>query len=95
MAYSATVNYKGVVGNVRMVILSCVADGATGDISGGGIGFLYAAQISPVSMTTANSVAYVRVKINALSAGTAAVGSVGFSGLVSGDAFFVTMFGRS
>lgn len=95
MAYSSTVNFKGVMGNARVAILSCVADASSGNVSGGGVGYLFAALINPISMTTANSVAYVRVKLNSLEAGTAANGSVGLSGLTSGDAFYLTLYGRS
>jgi hypothetical protein len=91
MAYSSTVNLKSVFGNARMAVLSCVADAASGNVSGGGLGYLFAAALTPVSMATAAP----RVKLNSLEAGTAAVGSVGLSGLVSGDVFYLTLYGRS
>lgn len=91
MAYSSTVAYKGVMGNARVAVLSCVADAASGNVSGGGIGYLFAAMLSPISMSTAAP----RVKVNVLEAGTAAAGSVGISGAVSGDVFYLTLYGRS
>lgn len=95
MAYSNTVALKSVFGNARVAILSCVADAASGNVSGGGVAYLFAATLSPISMSTANSIYYPRVKINVLEAGTAANGSVGLSGLTSGDVFYLTLYGRS
>ena len=91
MAYSSTVAYKGVMGNARVAVLSCVADAASGNVSGGGIGYLFVAMLSPISMSTAAP----RVKVNVLEAGAAAAGSVGISGAVSGDVFYLTLYGRS
>lgn len=91
MAYSSTVAYKGVMGNARVAILSCVADAASGNVSGGGIGYLFAATFDPISCNSAG----FRMKVNSLEAGTSAAGSVGFSGCTSGDVFYVTMYGRS
>lgn len=79
------------MGNVRMAVLSCVADAASGNVSGGGVGYIFSAQVDPISMVTASP----RVKANVLEAGTAAVGSVGLSGLTSGDVFYITLFGKS
>jgi hypothetical protein len=91
MAYSSTVAFKGVMGNARVAVLSCVADAASGNVSGGGVAFIFNALFTPISCATAAP----RVKINVLEAGTAAVGSVGISGLAANDVFYVTLFGRS
>lgn len=95
MAYTFSVCFRSSFGNQRVAILSCTADAASGNVSGGGLGFLTAALISPVSMATLVSGFLPRVKINVLEAGTAAVGSVGISGCVTGDAFYLHLFGRS
>lgn len=94
MAYSASVNKKSVFGDVRIAILSCSADGVSGNIAVPGMSVIYGCSFSPISMSTANSIYYPRIKINTLEAGTAANGYIGFSGLVSGDNFFLTVYGR-
>lgn len=94
MAFSSTVAFKSVFGNARVVCLSMVADGANGDTSTSGvagIGYAFAAHLSPVSMTTGAPI----VKINKLNAGTSSAGNVSISACASGDVFYLTIYGRS
>lgn len=94
MAYTATVNKLSVFGDCRIAILSCSADAASGNLAVPGMSLIYGCAFSPISMTTANSVYYPRFKINKLEAGTAANGYIGMSGFVSGDNFFLTVYGK-
>lgn len=91
MAYSSSVAFKGVFGNVRVAVLSCTADAAAGNVSGGGVGYLFYSGIDAISMNSGAP----HVRINVLESGTAAVGSVGLSGMTSGDVFYLLNFGRS
>ena len=86
-----TVAYKGVFGNTRVAIFNVTGAVASGSVSGGGVGYVFAATVSPVSMATAA----LNVQVNSLEAGTAAAGSVGIKGMTAGDNFFLTVYGRA
>lgn len=94
MAFSSTVAWKSVLGNMRAVCISMVADSGNGDTSasgiGGGITTVYSAILSPISMATAAP----KVKIGINNAGTANVGGVSVSACATGDVFYLTVFGR-
>lgn len=94
MAFSSTVAFKNVAGNTRIVCLSMVADSANGDTTTSGtagIGYCFAAQISPVSMATGAPI----IKINKNNAGSASNGNVSVSACATGDVFYLTIYGRS
>lgn len=92
MAYSSTVALKSVFGNARVVVLSCTADGVSGAVQAPGIGYAFSAHLSPVSMTSFTGPV---VKVNLSAASATANGSVFVSNITSGDAFYLTVFGRS
>lgn len=94
MAYTASVVKKSVFGDCRMTLISCSADSVSGNIAVPGMSVIYGCTYAPISMSTANSIYYPRIKVNKLEAGTAANGYIGFSGLVSGDDFFLVVYGR-
>ncbi len=94
MAFSSTVALKSVWGNARVVVLSMVADSANGDTTASGvagIGYAFAAYISPISMSTAAP----KVKINVGNSATSIAGAVSVSACASGDVFYLTVIGRS
>ena len=94
MAASSSVAVKSVFGSVRCVILSCTVDAAATAFVAPGVGYVFAAAIDPISMNTSTNRA-PNVKINATESGTSLAGTIGVSGLVSGDAFYLTIYGRS
>lgn len=90
MAYSVSVLEKGIFGNKRYHVLSCLADAATQNIDTG----LKAIDwhiLSPKSCTTAALKAYP----NSGAGGTSLAGILGVSGAVSGDIFTVIAFGKA
>jgi len=94
MAFSSTVAFKSVFGNTRVTCLSMVADSGNGDTSAtgvAGIGYAFAAQLTPISMATGAPI----VKINKLNAGTTSAGQVSISACATGDVFYLTIYGRS
>ena len=89
MAFTINTVKKSVTGDLRMHILSCTADAATQNIETG-LDRVYAAQMTPISMATAQSHSFYK---NSLSAGTAAAGFVSITGVASGDEFEVVCWG--
>jgi hypothetical protein len=90
MAFSVSVNHKTVWGNMKVHILSCVADATTQNIATG-MDVVYGHALSPISMTSsAKWAAYP----NKGSASTTLAGYVGVTGVTSGDEFFLTVYGR-
>lgn len=89
MAYTWTVSGKSVYGNQRVVYGTVVADAATGNINTG-LSAVECVTMTPKSLTTGA----VKLRVNVLESGTAAVGYVGFSGVTSGDEMFVAVYGR-
>lgn len=89
MAYTVSVSNKTVYGNQRVHHLAITADAATGTIATG-LSVVEGLSVAPDSMATAA----VKLRKNALPAGTASAGSVAVSGAANGDAFFLTVYGR-
>ena len=89
MAYSVSVTKKSVFGDQRVHFVSAVADAAEGEITTG-LNFVEHFNISPKSATTAA----VKTFKNVLTSGTASVGTISISGAVSGDEFYLVVYGR-
>ena len=88
MAYTLNRVKKTVMGDMRMVIISCTADTTTGSIETG-LDRVYGFCITPVSMTAAEVQAYP----NALAEGTAAAGYMAITGTTAADEFHLICFG--
>lgn len=89
MAYTATLTQTTVFGNDRVQMYTVTADAASGSVVTG-LGNLTGLTFTPSTLTTMG----VHVRLNALGAGTAAVGTVGFEGFTSGDVGYLVVFGR-
>jgi hypothetical protein len=89
MAYTATLNKKTVFGDQRVQQYVVSADAASGTVSTG-FAVITQLQWAQKSITTA----LLKVRMNALADGTAANGTVGISGAVSGDEIYLTVYGR-
>lgn len=89
MALSATLLDQTIVGNKRVQFYSCVADAATGTFDTA-LSFVDCIQVAPKSMTTAAG----KFVCNKGTTGTAIVGTVSVTGIVSGDEFYLTVYGR-
>ena len=89
MAFTVATIDKSVLGDKRVVVLSCVADAATQAIDTG-LSALDFIQYTPKSMTTAAA----KFALNANASGTASAGYIGVSGVASGDEFWVTCYGH-
>lgn len=88
MVWSVSVIDKTVFGNKRMVALSCTADAAEQAVITGLSVIDYFA-MGAVSCTSAP-----KIKMNVGSTSTAAMGTLGCSGCVSGDVMIFTVYGR-
>lgn len=89
MAFSVSVIHKGVHGEGRMFVYSCVADGASGIVSTD-LGKIYHAAYVPVSLTTG----LLGIKQNVGNASGVSFGKVQVSGVATGDVFYLTVWGR-
>lgn len=89
MAFTVAKLKESVVGDMRFQVLSCTADAATQAIDTG-LGYIYGVAFAPQSMASSPW----SVRANELAAGTASVGSIGVTGVASGDEFYLTVWGR-
>lgn len=89
MAFTATLNKTTVFGDMRVQMYTVTADAASGSVVTG-LSNLVSLSFTPSTMATMG----VHVRLNALGAATAAVGTVGFEGFVSGDVGYLTVYGR-
>lgn len=89
MAFTNALLKQTVFGNQRVLYYSCVADAATGVVETG-LSNIDMIQYTPISMTTAAA----KLRKNENTSGIAALGTVGVSGAVSGDEFYLTVYGR-
>jgi hypothetical protein len=82
-----------VFGNKRVIQGVLTADAASGIVS---FGFqtLEHVQWAPASATTNGSGVWPRFRMNKNANGSSSAGDLGVSGVVSGDEFFVTVYGR-
>ena len=91
MAYTASILKQTVYGDQRVIHYLVTADAASGTVATG-LQYVDAVQVTNNSMTTTTA---MRVKANLNAASAAANGNVMFSSVVaSGDAFYMTVFGR-
>lgn len=90
MAYTATLIKNSVVSNDRMTQYLVTADAASGSVTTN-LGLVDSALLGPVSMATAG----IKIKINTSGASAASNGLILISSAANGDAFFLTVFGRS
>lgn len=93
MAYTASLTGQSVFGNQSVQFYTVTADAASGTVSTG-LGTITGLNVTMGSVTTANSVAYPRIRPNATAAGAASAGVIGFSGLTSGDVLYLMVYGR-
>lgn len=78
-----------VFGNKRVAILSCSVDSASGNVDTG-LSVVDGFSLAPVSMATAAIV----MKRNIGSGATSRPGLININGAVSGDVFFLVVYGR-
>jgi hypothetical protein len=88
MAYTVTKVNQCVQGDVVAIAYDIVADAATATLDTG-LGNVLYHQLSPVSLSTAA----IKLYSNKGASGTQIAGKVGISGCVSGDRFYLTVFG--
>jgi hypothetical protein len=89
MAFTQSFTAKTVFGNLRCHIMRLTADAAEGNVATG-LRIIDGFATGGQSMTTGA----IRFAANENSSGTAAMGTLGISGAVSGDEFFVTVWGK-
>jgi hypothetical protein len=89
MAYTATLLKNNIMGNQRVAMYSVAADAASGSVATP-CGFIDAAIISPISMTTSG----IKVKVNTTVASAVANGTVFISSAASTDVFYLTVYGH-
>ena len=78
-----------VFGNKRVAILSCSVDSASGVIDTG-LSVVDGFSLAPISMATAAIV----IKRNIGSGATSLPGKININGAVTGDVFFLVVYGR-
>lgn len=88
MAFTISVNEKTVFGNMRVHVLSCSVDSASGNIDTG-LSNVYGYALGVVSMATAGPI----MKKNVGSAATARPGIINIHAAASGDVFLLTVYG--
>lgn len=91
MAYTLSKSAQTVFGDQRVWQGTVTADAASGVVSFG-FGSLIQVMWSPASMST--GVEPPRFRKNATAGGVASNGDLGISGAVSGDVFYVTVYGK-
>lgn len=89
MAFTVSAIAKTVFGNQRTHVFRVTTDAAEATLDTG-LTWIEWHAISPVKCTDAVFCAYP----NSGSTGTAIAGSIGLSGLATGDIFFLTVYGR-
>jgi translation initiation factor 1 (eIF-1/SUI1) len=89
MAFTVGVNHKINLANKRVHLISCSVDSASGNIATG-LNVVDHVAMAPISMATAAIVMKKNVGSNA----TAINGTININGAVSGDVFFLTVYGR-
>lgn len=90
MAYTVTKVLDTVFGNQRVRSFDVTADATTQAIATG-LQYVNVAHIQPLSMTTTT---VPKVAVNVTASGAASNGSVAMTTVVSGDHFFLTVYGR-
>lgn len=77
------------LGNKKVALLSCSVDSASGNISTG-LQTVEHVSLCPISMATTA----ILLKANVGSGATARAGFININGAVSGDVFYLTVYGR-
>lgn len=90
MAYTVTKVLDTVFGDQRVRNFDVTADATTQTIVTG-LQYITCMHIQPLSMTTTT---IPKVAVNVTASGAAANGSVAMTTVISGDHFFLTVFGR-
>jgi len=92
MAYTVTKVHDASVADQKAATFDVTADAATQTIGSTTLGMknITHFHVGIQSITTS----FYAMKANVDSTGTASLGAVGVSGLVSGDQFFLTVYGR-
>ena len=80
-----------VVGNMRMIVATVTADAAEANLALG-LGYVKHASVGIISCLTGTALPHVYLNQN--SSGTAANGTIGVSGVNSGDSFCIVAYGR-
>ena len=88
MAWTIT-RYPSVFGNKRAVGLKITTDGATTNVETG----LQNIEWISCGFSSLNS-ANFKIGVNSATSGTQVFGTLGITGCTSGDAFFITVYGR-
>jgi hypothetical protein len=89
MAFTVDVVYKTVWGDLKVHVLSCSVDSASGNIDTG-LSNVYGLNIANQSMATAG----IRATRNLGSAATARAGIVNINSATTGDSFILTVYGK-
>ena len=89
MAFAYTIRKKTVFGDMRVNHGVIVCDNTSGSVASG-LDVIDQVLFAPKSASTYG----VRFLINALPAGTATIGTLAMSSTISGDEYYVTVFGR-
>jgi hypothetical protein len=89
MAFTVAKIHEGVNGNSRFQVLSCTADAATQAIDTG-LDYIYGIAFAPQSMASSPW----SLRANEGVAGTSTNGTIGVTGVASGDVFYITVWGR-
>lgn len=90
MAYTVNKNSE-VMGDMRVVVATVTADAAEANLQLG-LAYIHHASVGIVSCATGTALPHVHVNKN--SSGTASNGTVGVSGVTSGDVFTIVAYGR-
>jgi len=88
MAFTIAAIDKTVLGNLRVNILSCSIDGASGNIDTG-LSVIHGFSMAPISMATAAPI----MKRNIGSGATARPGILNIEAAASGDVFCLIVYG--
>lgn len=89
MAFTVTTTKKTVFGDERVHHMTVVADATTQTVATG-MAVIESIAVAHKSATSGMG----KWKINTGAEGTSIVGSIGVSAVVSGDEYYVTVFGR-
>ena len=88
MAYTVTVLGNTVHGNERVIRYNILADATTQTVATG-LGYINTIHVTNKSATSGMG----KYKINVTASGVAAPGSFGMTSIVSGDEYYVTVYG--
>jgi len=89
MAYTVSIDKRSVHGDERVLHLSVTPDAATGNVNTG-LQNIYGVAWAAASAASSSQ----HIRKNVLTAGTAAAGWIGISGVASGDEYAITVWGK-